>query len=158
VARTIRYQGAIIRDHHILLIQQTEYATGRSYWLFPGGGIEPDETEEACVQREMQEETNLRVQVQSLLLDELATPGGIYQRRKTYVCHVLEGDAQPGYEPEPEFAGTYGITAVGWFDLRHPAAWNDQVVQDPITYPQLQRIQAALGYTGAALDLGTSDP
>ena len=158
MARTIRYQGAIIRDHHILLITHTEYQTGRSYWVIPGGGIEPDETEEACVQREMQEETNLRVHVQSLLLDEPSTPGGIYQRRKTYICHVLEGEAQPGYEPEPDVASTYGITAVGWFDLRHPATWNDQVVQDPITYPQLQRIQAALGYPAAALDPGVSDP
>ena len=50
-----RYQGAIIKDHHILLIKQTEHASGRSYWLIPGGGIEPGETEEVCVQREVLE-------------------------------------------------------------------------------------------------------
>ena len=70
MTRITRYQGAIIRDHHILLIQQTEHASGRSYWLLPGGGIEPDETEEDCVQREMWEETGLHVHVQCLLLDE----------------------------------------------------------------------------------------
>ena len=79
--RVIRYQGAIVRNDHILLIQHTEHASGRSYWLIPGGGIEADETEEACVQREMHEETCLEVQVQRLLLDELAQPGGVYQRR-----------------------------------------------------------------------------
>src|SRR4051812_25705926 len=36
-----RYQGAIIRDHHILLLKQVEHASGRSYWQIPGGGIEP---------------------------------------------------------------------------------------------------------------------
>ena len=41
-----RYQGAIIRDHHILLLKQTEHASGRSYWQIPGGRIEQDETEE----------------------------------------------------------------------------------------------------------------
>ena len=51
MAGITRYPGAIIKDHHILLIKQTEHASGRSYWLIPGGGIEPGETEEACVQR-----------------------------------------------------------------------------------------------------------
>ena len=76
VTRSTRYQGAIIRDHQILLIKQTEHASGRSYWLLPGGGIEPDETEERCVQREVLEETGLHVLVQDLLLDEPASPGG----------------------------------------------------------------------------------
>jgi 8-oxo-dGTP diphosphatase len=150
VARTIRYQGAIIRDHHILLIKHSEHQTGRSYWVIPGGGIELGETEEACVQREMQEETGLYVQVESLLLDEPAALGGIYQRRKTYVCRILDGEARPGYEPEPEVASAYSITAVGWFDLRHQDTWNEQVIQDTITLPQLQRIQVALGYTVAS--------
>jgi len=149
VTHITRYQGAIIRDHHILLIKQTEHASGRSYWLIPGGRIEPDETEEICVQREMLEETCLQVQVQYLLLDEPNMPGRIYQRRKTYVCSILDGEARPGYEPEAEYATEYSFTEVGWFDLRHPTTWNEQIVSDPITYPLLQRIQAALGYAVA---------
>ena len=46
-----RYQGAIIREHQILLLKQIEHASGRSYWQIPGGRVEPDETEEQCVQR-----------------------------------------------------------------------------------------------------------
>jgi 8-oxo-dGTP diphosphatase len=149
VTRITRYQGAIIRDDHILLIKQTEHATGRSYWLLPGGGIEPNETEENCVQREMLEETGLHVQVHSLLLDEPNMLGGIYQRRKTYVCSILDGEARAGYEPEAEYATAYSFTEVGWFDLRLPTNWNEQIVSDPITYPLLQRIQAALGYAVA---------
>ena len=152
MTRITRYQGAIIRDHHILLIKQTEHASGRSYWLLPGGGIEPDETEEMCVQREMQEETSLHVHVQYLLLDEPSSPGGIYQRWKTYVCQILDGEARPGYEPEGAFATAYSFTEVGWFDLRHATSWNEQIVSDPITYPLLQRIQAALGYAVAGRD------
>ncbi len=123
VTRITRYQGAIIRDDHILLIKQTEHATGRSYWLLPGGGIEPNETPNML--------------------------GGIYQRRKTYVCSILDGEARAGYEPEAEYATAYSFTEVGWFDLRLPTNWNEQIVSDPITYPLLQRIQAALGYAVA---------
>ena len=152
VTRHTRYQGAIIRDHHLLLIKQTEHASGRSYWLLPGGGIELDETEELCVQREMQEETCLHVQVKGLLLDEPGSPGGPYQRWKTYLCQVLDGEAHPGSEPEGAWATAYTFTEVGWFDLRHPTTWNKQIVNDPITYPMLQRIRTALGYTVAAGD------
>ncbi len=101
------------------------------------------------MQREMQEETCLHVHVQYLLLDEPSIPGGIYQREKTYICHILYGEARPGYEPEVEYATAYSFTEVGWFDLRHPTSWNEQVVHNPIIYSLLQRIQAALGYAVA---------
>ena len=68
--RDIRYQGAIIRDHQILLIKHRENEGGRSYWILPRGGIEPGKTEEDCVIREMKEETNLDVRVVSLLQKE----------------------------------------------------------------------------------------
>jgi 8-oxo-dGTP pyrophosphatase MutT (NUDIX family) len=144
--RIARYQGAILRDHHILLIKHTHHDDGRSYWLIPGGGIEPDESEEECVAREMWEETSLRVRVESLLLDEPAAPGEIYQRRKTYRCAVVSGEASPGYEPEPEAAAAYGITDVAWFDLRTPEGWPAELLAERITAPLLQRLRVALGY------------
>jgi 8-oxo-dGTP pyrophosphatase MutT (NUDIX family) len=149
VTRSTRYQGAIIRDHSILLLKQLEHASGRSYWQIPGGGIEPDETEEQCVQRELLEETGLHVQVHSLLLDEPSTPGAIYQRWKTYRCAILAGEARPGSEPEAVYADAYSFIEVGWFDLRHPATWNERLEAHSYIYSFLQRGHAALGYTVA---------
>ena len=146
MTRTTRYQGAIIRDHHILLLKQMEHASGRSYWLMPGGGIESGETEEQCVRRELQEETCLLVQVERLLLDEPSEPGAFYQRRKTYLCHILEGEARPGHEPEEAYATAYTFTDVGWLDLRRPTSWSDEVVSNETTYTLLQQVRAALGY------------
>jgi 8-oxo-dGTP pyrophosphatase MutT (NUDIX family) len=149
VQRSIRYQAAVIRDDHILMLKQIEHTTGRSYWLLPGGRIEPGETEEGCVQREVLEETGLHVQVQRLLLDEPNIVHTIYQRRKTFLCSVLDGEARPGYEPEAEYATAYSFTEVGWFDLRYPEAWPEQIVHAPMTYALLQQIQVALGYAVA---------
>jgi uncharacterized protein YdhG (YjbR/CyaY superfamily)/8-oxo-dGTP pyrophosphatase MutT (NUDIX family) len=147
VSRSTRYQGAIIRDHHILLLKQVEHASGRSYWQIPGGGIESGETEEQCVQREMLEETGLAVRVDSLLLDEPSTPGAIYQRWKTYRCAILAGEARPGSELEAAYADAYSFTDIGWFDLRHPTSWDAQIDPGSFVYAFLQRIQVALGYT-----------
>jgi 8-oxo-dGTP pyrophosphatase MutT (NUDIX family) len=144
--RVIRYQGAIIRNSCLLLLKHREHASGRSYWVIPGGGREENESEEACVQREMLEETNLTVSVECLLLDELAEPGRFYQRYKTYLCYANGGEASPGYEPEPEAAQVYAIVEAAWFDLRHPETWNMEMTKDPTTFQLVKKIQALLEY------------
>jgi len=147
MSRTIRYQGAIIRNDHILLIKHREYASGDDYWVIPGGGREDGETEEECVEREMMEETHLNVTVKRLLLDEPGHPDEAYPRFKTYLCIPMSGEAHPGYEPESEAAEQYAITEVGWFDLRDETTWEAKVITDPFTYPLLQRIRTVLGYS-----------
>ena len=117
MSRIVRYQGAVIRDDSILLIKHREHASGRDYWVIPGGGREGDETEEACVRREVREETCLDVLVQRLLLDQPERPGGMHQRLKTYLCLPVADEASqmPGGAGEGErWAQTHG----GW-----PAHW-----------------------------------
>ena len=146
MAREIRYQGAIIKDDHILLIRHREHDTGRSYWILPGGGIEPGETDEQCVCREMLEETHLTVAVERLLIGELIENPKVYTYKRTYLCSIISGEAKPGYEPEEEVQAEYGIVEVKWFDLRAPHDWDDLVKTDEITHPQLLKLREALGY------------
>ena len=145
--RKTRYQGAIVLDHKVLLIQHRVNNSGETYWLFPGGGIDEGETEEECVVREMKEETNLDVSVERLIISETGHPGEVYKWRKTYLCHPNSGTAKPGYEPEPEASSVYSISAVKWIDLRDEDSWDDQVIQNPITFDQLLKIRDALGYS-----------
>lgn len=144
--RDIRYQGAILRGACILLLQHRELVERRSYWILPGGGREAGETEEQCVIREMREETGLEVKVDRFLMDEAVQHEGVYERHKTYLCTILSGEAQPGYEPEPEVAARYAIAAVSWFDLSDETSWGEQVISDRFTYPEMKKIQAMLGY------------
>ena len=144
--RTIRYQGAVIRDHHLLLIKHNNYAENRAYWLLPGGGRVAGETEEACVRRELAEETHLEVTVERLLLDEPGYQDGGYQRYKTYLCSADSGEPHPGSEPEFDEGEGFGIIDVGWIDLRSEDAWGEEITADLITYPLLQRIRVVLHY------------
>ena len=143
----IRYQAAIIRDDQILLIKHREHATGRTYWILPGGRRERHETEEACVRREAQEETGLEVSVERLLLDEDEIPFETYYKRlKTYLCRVINGDPKPGHDPEVESAERHSIAEVRWCGLGGSVQWDDSIAHDPIIFPLLQRIRAVLGY------------
>ena len=146
MARHTRYEGAIIRDHELLLIRHQHYESGRTYWLFPGGGREPDETEPGCVIREMKEETRLDVLIERVLLDEPVEPDADYVRRKLFLCRPVSGEASPGYEPEADAAAEYTIAEVRWFNLREPGTWDPLLVSDPITFPLIQRIRKLLGY------------
>ena len=52
----------------ILLMRCEDPASGRNVWFTPGGAVEPGETSEAGLRRELAEETGLRdVQVGPLL-------------------------------------------------------------------------------------------
>jgi ADP-ribose pyrophosphatase YjhB (NUDIX family) len=142
----IRCQGAIVKDNQVLLIQHREHASGRSYWLLPGGGQEDGESAEEGVVREMREETGLEVKVERLLFVDPEFEGkeNVYNQYLTYLCRILSGEPKPGYEPEVEASAFYGITQVGWFDLRDEAGWGEEVLHDQITYPLMKRIQKSL--------------
>lgn len=142
----VRYEGAIMQGNSILMIQHREH-TGRVYWVIPGGGSDPGEDETQTVAREMLEETGLRVQVERLLIDHWIKGFGVKERHKIFLCRVLDGEARPGYEPEPEAQASYAISAVRWFDLSDERDWPAEVLLDPITLPALREIQAALGFT-----------
>lgn len=77
--------------------------------MFPGGGIEHGESAETCVRREMREETHLDVAVERLLFDDVIPQPDFYQRRRTYLCRIVSGDAQPGHEPGLEARDGYGM-------------------------------------------------
>jgi ADP-ribose pyrophosphatase YjhB (NUDIX family) len=144
--RSIRYQGAIVQNDHILLIKHHEHESGREYWILPGGGRESGESEEDCVRREMLEETGLVVAVERLLLDDVGVKMGPYIHLKTYLCKIISGEAKPGYEPEPDAAQVYDITEVRWFDLIHPVEWEDELKAGPVTQAVVQRMRTKLGY------------
>ncbi len=143
VKREIRYQGAVVQDGRLLLIQHTHHETGRAVWVLPGGGIEPGESEAMCVVRELHEETGLRVAVERLIVHQTLPLNPYYAARKTFLCRVLSGEATPGFDPEPYAAAIYGISGVTWIPLFQPDSWDEGVARNHWLLPQIQRIAQA---------------
>ena len=105
--KTTRYQAAIVKNHRILMLKVWDHAfSGRTFWVIPGGGCNPNESEQECVRREVREETNLDVEVGPLILDEQESSGDMLQKVKTYACTIVGGDPLPGSEPEVDTNGT----------------------------------------------------
>lgn len=148
MALATRYQAAIVKDDHLLLLKVNDRESGETFWVIPGGNREPGETEEECILREVREETHLSVEVECLILDEPAPAyDTAYEWQKTYRCRVVGGDPRPGTEPEVDTADHATIADVRWFDLRDSSTWDPLALNDPITHPLLKRLKSVLGYT-----------
>ena len=55
----VRVSAIVINNDQILLIHRKK--DGKEYWVFPGGGVEADETVQQAAAREVLEETSLIV-------------------------------------------------------------------------------------------------
>jgi 8-oxo-dGTP diphosphatase len=77
------------------------YADSKGYWTPPGGGVEPEETFEEAVVREVFEETNMRVLSQKLIgfQDILREEGVETQTRSVCLVEPL-GDFVPSPDEE----------------------------------------------------------
>jgi 8-oxo-dGTP diphosphatase len=51
----------VLRDHHVLVCQRKRGSRYELKWEFPGGKVEPGESLEACVRRELREELDAEV-------------------------------------------------------------------------------------------------
>jgi 8-oxo-dGTP diphosphatase len=83
-------------DGRVLVAQRPDGKQFAGLWEFPGGKIEPGETPEACLIRELQEE--LRIDTQSACLAPLTFASHAYERfhllMPLYICRRWDGLVQ----------------------------------------------------------------
>lgn len=97
-ARRIPCVGAVIKDpaDRLLLIKRG-HEPGAGLWSLPGGRIEPGETHQQALAREVLEETNLRVECRRLLgTAELPGAGGTVIDVSDYLAVVTGGELAAG--------------------------------------------------------------
>lgn len=109
-------RGIILRDHTVAMVYSRKY----DYYKFPGGGIEPGESHEECLIREVAEESGLQVIPGSLRpygevhRVEAGDRGGIFiQDNYYYLCRIRQTPGQQcldDYEREEGYILRY-VTA-----------------------------------------------
>ncbi|HEY9878435.1 MAG TPA: A/G-specific adenine glycosylase [Leptolyngbyaceae cyanobacterium] len=82
-------------QNQILIDRRRQEGLLGGLWEFPGGKIEPEETVEACIEREIKEELGIAIAVE----DRLITVEHAYTHFKVtlnvYHCRHLSGEPQP---------------------------------------------------------------
>lgn len=87
--------AAIIRDgDKVLICQRPKGKSCELLWEFPGGKIEPGETDEHCLIRECQEELGIIIKVLSVSSEVTFN----YPQRTVhinfYICEIVDGTLQ----------------------------------------------------------------
>jgi mutator protein MutT len=85
----VRAAAIIVRNTKVILMFRRK--KGRSYWTFPGGGIEEGETGKEAVVRETKEETGL-VCKKVRLLFRVKTYEDSTTKHPFYLCEVSDGE------------------------------------------------------------------
>ena len=89
--KTIQVVAAIIRDQDRIFVTQRGYGPYKDGWEFPGGKIEPDETPEQALAREIREELDTEIMVGDKLTDVEYNYPEFHLSMGCYWCTVLSG-------------------------------------------------------------------
>lgn len=83
----------IEKDHKVFIAKRS---TGNKdvlgKWEFPGGKVKEGETEENAIEREIEEELNLKVEVQEFLTNSICVYPSVTVNLKLYRCKYISGE------------------------------------------------------------------
>ena len=104
VSERKRAAAVIVRDGRVLMVhERSRRSGGGEWWTLPGGGLEPGETPEEAVRREVFEETGLVVRTARHVL-EMPYPSGM---TSVFSVDVADGEPRVGIDDGigPELLG-----------------------------------------------------
>ena len=90
--KTVRVVAAIIIENDKVIATQRGYGEFKDGWEFPGGKIEPGETPEEAIVREIKEELDTEVEVIELLDTVEYDYPNFHLSMGCFICKIKSGD------------------------------------------------------------------
>jgi len=110
--------AAIVRDGRVLAARRTAPAEAAGRWEFPGGKVEPGETPEAALVREVAEELGCRVEVTGWLAGVVAIGGS--HTLAVALARLVEGEPDPVEHDLVRWLGAAELGDVDWLEADRP--------------------------------------
>lgn len=92
--KEIKVVAAIIQKENKILATKRGYGEFINMWEFPGGKIEPGETKEQALVREIKEELNIEISVDRFALDIEYQYPNFYLFMSCFMCSIKEGSIE----------------------------------------------------------------
>ncbi len=89
--KIVRVVAAVIRNGDQVFATQRGYGDYKDWWEFPGGKVEPEETPQEALIREIEEELKTRIGVDEFLLTVEYDYPQFHLSMDCFWCHVEEG-------------------------------------------------------------------
>lgn len=90
--KTIHVVAAIIKDGNKIFATQRGYGEFKGGWEFPGGKIEPNETKEQALIREIKEELDTTIQVNSFFETIEYDYPTFHLSMDCFICSIISGN------------------------------------------------------------------
>lgn len=120
MGKTIEVVAAIIHDGHgRIFATQRGYGEWKDYWEFPGGKMEPCETPEEALRREIWEELETRIAVERLVETVEWDYPAFHLTMHCYLCHVESGHLELKEHEAARWLTNAELESVEWL----PADW-----------------------------------
>ena len=110
--------AAILRGGRVLAARRTSPAAGVGRWEFPGGKVEPGETPEAALVREVAEELRCRVEVTGWLAGEVGI--GATHVLTVALARLVDGEPDPVEHDLVRWLGAAELGDVDWLEADRP--------------------------------------
>ena len=110
--------AAIVRDHRVLTCRRTAPAPAAGRWELPGGKVEPGETPEDALVREVREELGCAVAVTGWLAGTAPISGALVLR--VAVARLVDGEPDPVEHDAVRWLAAGDLGDVDWLDPDRP--------------------------------------
>ena len=111
--------AALVRDGRLLAARRTTPREAAGRWEFPGGKVDPGETADAAVMREVAEELGCEARVQQWL--DGGEPVGESGMLLVAVCRLVEGEPAAGDDHDALcWLGPDELDDVDWLEPDRP--------------------------------------
>ena len=110
--------AAIVRDGRVLAARRTTPASAAGRWEFPGGKVEPGETETESLVREVEEELGLRISVDRWLAGSEEI--GDRYRLRVALATIEAGEPSPVEHDQVRWLAVDELGDVDWLDADRP--------------------------------------
>lgn len=112
--KTIRVVAAIIIEQGKVFATQRGYGEFKDGWEFPGGKIEPGETPEAAIVREIKEELDTEIEVVKLLNTVEYDYPQFHLSMDCFICRIKSGDLVLKEHEAAKWLAKENLDSVDW--------------------------------------------
>lgn len=111
---TIEVVAAIIRKDDKIFTTQRGYGEWKDWWEFPGGKMEPGETQEEALKREIREELSTDISVDEFLCTVEYDYPKFHLVMHCYMCSLLTDSLHLNEHEAAKWLGREELTNVKW--------------------------------------------